>query len=402
MGKFCKTYKVPCACVTCYGVDCAQSPKTQGEAEIIRGVKLARDGTVLEEVHGLSSTPGLGTKRDVAKKEGLEQFPPPEIKPDAKSAATGTTPLQPGQSLSVAESALLRQLEGKPSARRKVYAGAVVVLGAVACAGVLLLGTYYLVDLMRPKPEPQGDVVASVPRVVEEPAAAEPEAAPTPIADLPAETKTLQEVVADVEASASSLPPLPSVSAASMTSAKEELAKQVKQLKEEGNAEVKNGNFAGARTSYQAAVEADPLYYEGWNNLANTYNDEGKQAEAEPIYKRGLAIEPESASLRFNLGNSHFRAKRYKDALNEFNVVLEQNPNDIDAHLLAGIAHYKLGEFAEASKHFQTVTVINPENADGYYNMALALRRQGQDALARVYYRDAIRLNPGLRTVARN
>ena len=46
--------------------------------------------------------------------------------------------------------------------------------------------------------------------------------------------------------------------------------------------------------------------------------------------------------------------------------------------------------------------MINPENADGYFNMALALRRQGQDALARVYYRDALRLNPDLRTVARN
>ncbi|MCC7391479.1 tetratricopeptide repeat protein [Candidatus Sumerlaeota bacterium] len=404
MGKFCKTYKVPCACVTCYGVECALSPKTRGEAEILRGVKLARDGQILEDIQGLGSSPGLGLplRPDPAEDDSpAPSAPMPRQAPPMGAAGTLPPPLP--KPTAVPESVLLHQQSEPPSRRRQIYAGAVIVLAATACAGVLMLGTYYVIDWMKPAPV---EVVGRKVAVVPPPAEAPPPESPAPVAEAtppsepaaPAlvEKLALSDVITGLQPSSSSsfvLPP---------PSPKEQLAARVEEYKKAGNLDVKAGDFAAARVSYQAAVEADPLYYEGWNNLANTYNDEGKHAEAEPIYRRGLAIEPDSVNLHFNLGNSHYRAKQYQEALTEFNQVLAQNPNDIDAHLLAGISHYKLGQFAEASKHFQTVTVINPENADGYFNMALALRRQGQDALARVYYRDALRLNPDLRTVARN
>jgi tetratricopeptide (TPR) repeat protein len=366
MGKFCKTYQIPCVCLTCKDVECNRSPRTRGEAEILRGVKLSADGRVLDE--------------------------------EGPAHAPVTKPYSEPKGIAVNESILIAESPQAAGRRRAAMGPAALIVAAIASASVLLIGTYFIIESLKPKKQPL--LTEPAPAEVVEVAKTEPEPAPAEEAVTeasPKETLSIDEVLEKLKAKTppqSELPPPPPI--------EQNLAKKLEKMKEEGNIHVKKGEFAKAREVYQAAIEADPMFFQGYNNLANTFNDEGKHGEAEPIYRKGLEIEPKSSNLRFNLGNSHFRAGRYEQAILEFDQVLQVNPKDLEAHLLAGVAHFKLSHFEQAANHFQAITILNPESADAYYNLSLAYRRQGQEGLAMVYYRDAIRLNPGLRTIAKN
>ncbi len=78
---------------------------------------------------------------------------------------------------------------------------------------------------------------------------------------------------------------------------------------------LQQGRYAEAEKSFLAAVEKterfgpqDPRLANGLNNLALLYHDQGKYAEAEPLYKRSLAIlekalGPEHPNVATGLGN---------------------------------------------------------------------------------------------------
>lgn len=355
MGKFCKVYQVPCACITCKDVDCAHSPKTRGEAEIMRMVKLSVDGNVIDD-----DTPA-----------------PPSGYSEPKR-------------VSIDESTLISETPRD----RGLFTPTVLILSALFSAGVLLIAAYYVIGIVKPKPE---SILVPDESTAEVAAASADDQQPVEnkTEPEPAPTMSIEEVLNRLKANSppqSELPPPPPVV--------EELPKKLENLRTKGNDLVQKGDFASARQYYRAAINADPLYYQGYNNLANTYSDEGNQEQAEPIYAKGLEIEPASSNLRFNLGNAHFRAGRWEEALEQFNQVLTQNPGDQEAHLLAGVAHFKVGRFDEAAAHFRAITTLNPENGAAFYNLSLAYRRQGQDGLAQVAYRDAIRLMPELRASA--
>ena len=64
-----------------------------------------------------------------------------------------------------------------------------------------------------------------------------------------------------------------------------------------GEAAYQQGNYAEAVTQFRAALSAaeafgpdDPRVATGLNNLAGLYGTQGRYAEAEPLYKRALAI----------------------------------------------------------------------------------------------------------------
>jgi Tfp pilus assembly protein PilF len=61
-----------------------------------------------------------------------------------------------------------------------------------------------------------------------------------------------------------------------------------------------NGLWKEAAYRWQKAVEIDPTYAAAWNNLAISYEHEGKFEEARDAYERAVKLDPKNVLIRQN------------------------------------------------------------------------------------------------------
>lgn len=58
--------------------------------------------------------------------------------------------------------------------------------------------------------------------------------------------------------------------------------------------------WPSAATQFEKAVELDPTYAPGWNNLGIAYEQLGKFDDARKAYEKALALEPGNTFMRNN------------------------------------------------------------------------------------------------------
>ena len=61
-----------------------------------------------------------------------------------------------------------------------------------------------------------------------------------------------------------------------------------------------NGLWKEATYRWEKAVEIDPTYAAGWNNLAIGYEHEGKFEEARQAYEKAVNLDPKNLLIRQN------------------------------------------------------------------------------------------------------
>ncbi|MBI1290591.1 tetratricopeptide repeat protein [bacterium] len=349
MGIYCETYKCQCTSKACGASECAKALETRRRAEELRGVILDKDGVVI-----------------VVRKPEAGYSEPQTFKPNIvlPPSPTEKKPRDTTFYLLIASSVFTL----------------VLLVSALGYLGWIMLA---------PQPAPVG--VPTQPVAV----AAPPQAVPTPTpAQAPAELPPELRVTSVLQSSPSSNRPI-RASGLALDSPERDNSPSGK-LKSLGNEVRRKGNLKEAREFYRASVEADPSYYEGYNNLGNTYTDTGDHGGAAPIYQKGLVIVPESETLRFNLGNTMMRAGRYAEAAAEFERVVYYNESDMEARLLLGICYYHQGRNNEASAVFQSILAVDKDHALANYNLALVMDRLGRPELGSAYRREALRLKPEL------
>ena len=94
------------------------------------------------------------------------------------------------------------------------------------------------------------------------------------------------------------------------------------------------GKWAEAAALYQEALKEQPKSAEATYNLALCLYRQGQFDKAEPIFKKALELAPPGAlkgQAAYNMGNTQFRQKKLKEALESYKVALRWNENDDDA-----------------------------------------------------------------------
>ena len=74
--------------------------------------------------------------------------------------------------------------------------------------------------------------------------------------------------------------------------------------------------------------------------------------------------------------------------------LLEQNPNDAEAHTKAGRAELYFGQVLKALDHFQAAIKADPKNDRAYYELGFIALRQNKLAEAQQAFENVVRLNP--------
>ena len=123
--------------------------------------------------------------------------------------------------------------------------------------------------------------------------------------------------------------------------------------------------FEGAIEFLKKATEIRPDDYGALVQLGNAYFDSNKYEDAEKAYTKALAKKPDDVDVRTDLGLTFvFRDEpNYDRAIQEFNKVLEQNPNHIQALQNLTVAYTKKPDAAKASATLARLESVDPTNA---------------------------------------
>src|SRR5712691_8133629 len=116
-------------------------------------------------------------------------------------------------------------------------------------------------------------------------------------------------------------------------------------------------------------------------NAADRYRWDSQWAEAAKEYQRALAEFPDDAAARGGLGFCHMQTKQWKQALDEYEYILKQDPSNVIA----------LSKTAELY-----VILSRREDAyRAYLHLAELYSQAGQGARAEATWQKAVQLSPG-------
>ena len=112
------------------------------------------------------------------------------------------------------------------------------------------------------------------------------------------------------------------------------------------------------------------------------------------LYRSAARVSPNSARIRFNLGNAHLRRMEYAIAEKEYRLALSIYSEFNDARMNLGMAVLQLGRPREAIGFLETVTTNRPGLADAWVNLGTAHRALGQVDEAEQTFKRALEIDP--------
>lgn len=151
----------------------------------------------------------------------------------------------------------------------------------------------------------------------------------------------------------------------------------------------KVGELAAARRSYAAAVRdaapprsGDEALSRGlaYAHLANLERQDGRLAEAEKLYRQGLALLP-ARDLRLNLADLLLARGAYAEAAELYAAARGQEPKDAEVRHSEAAALILLGRFGDARKALEDGVAALPEDLELRHLLArlLAIAPQAAD-----------------------
>lgn len=128
-----------------------------------------------------------------------------------------------------------------------------------------------------------------------------------------------------------------------------------------------------------------------WYRRGTALLESGDPAAAAELLAWVVLEEPAAASVRESLARALFDARRYDDAVREFEVLVELVPDDDYAQFGLGLSLWRLGRFRRAADHLAMASVMRPDRAE----YAAALRQVRATLAAREEAGLASDLQPG-------
>jgi tetratricopeptide (TPR) repeat protein len=144
------------------------------------------------------------------------------------------------------------------------------------------------------------------------------------------------------------------------------------------------GRYEDARTSFEAATEADleegvgrfpsvlaTRLAHGHAQLADLYRQAGAMNEAVEELRRAVDLRPRFADIRNRLGRALIDSGDPAAAIGELEQILDLNPNFVTARINLGLAWYRSGDPDAARREWQRCLAQRPGDSQvtGYLRM---------------------------------
>ena len=107
-------------------------------------------------------------------------------------------------------------------------------------------------------------------------------------------------------------------------------------------------------------------------------------------------IDDTNISLDLSDATQAVKENRFEEALNLLNVILKENPDNIDSLYLAAVSSRYLKQFDQSKKHLENLLSNAPDMGRAYQELGHLSRDKGDYEKAVIHYRQACELNPAL------
>ena len=122
----------------------------------------------------------------------------------------------------------------------------------------------------------------------------------------------------------------------------------------------------------------------------------GRLDEAEAIYRRLLAADPDDAEAHHMLGLVAAQTGRIDEAERHLEAAIARRPDHPEAHNNLGNLRQLQGRLEEAVAAHERAVAIRPDNVKAHFNLAVALTRSGRPEEAERSYRRCLELDPAM------
>ena len=158
----------------------------------------------------------------------------------------------------------------------------------------------------------------------------------------------------------------------------------------------RNGRFLEAERLYRKVLAADPEHFDALHLLGVLAHQAGNADVAIDLIGKALTKNDRHPAAFNNLGDAFFAAGRPAEAETAYRRAVALNPEFALAHGNLGNALYALGRHREAESAYRQAVAIKPDYANAHCNLGNALRDLGRPEEAESAYRKAIAFAPDL------
>ena len=294
---------------------------------------------------------------------------------DPASAASG-----------VSESAA-QALAPAPVRRRRsfIWIGAIAVVVAVAGVGGYI---WYALDQLQPNRVAR----AAAPRPPPPPVATAPAPAVAAAAVSPSEPRAAPRPAPEMRAAApDSRPPTPAPIEPAPVLQPTQPAERARVPADvaAGYEALRRGDLEAARRSYAAAASSDLANLDATLGLATVEARTGRREQATALYRRALEIDPRNATALAGLAAMNDQAR--PEALEErLTRDIGEHPQSAALRYLLGNLHASQGRWSLAQAAYFDAYRLDPASPDILYNLAVSLDHLGQARPAADYYARAL------------
>jgi Flp pilus assembly protein TadD len=149
-----------------------------------------------------------------------------------------------------------------------------------------------------------------------------------------------------------------------------------------------------AEPFYRRAVALDPGFKEAWMNLGLAVLALGRTDEALSCHREALRLDPDSADAQNNLGMVHYAKGHIAEAQNCFRAALRLRSDHANATLNLGSTRQIFNHVEEAEGLFRRALVLGADPVRAKSNLSLALMEQVRPDEAEQCCREALAIQP--------
>jgi Flp pilus assembly protein TadD len=127
----------------------------------------------------------------------------------------------------------------------------------------------------------------------------------------------------------------------------------------------RNGSSEELIASLQKVLELYPDHAQAHHDLGGAYYQNGDNDKALEHYRKAAEIDPENGLYQRSLADYFYTvAGRVEDALDLYKKILDKQPGNLEAALMAGHLNVALKKFDDAEQYYKQVLEIEPWNQD--------------------------------------
>jgi len=143
-----------------------------------------------------------------------------------------------------------------------------------------------------------------------------------------------------------------------------------------------------------SAFSQEPDQFESLLASAQQAQARGDFEAAAELYRKTVAIHPEIAELRANLGLMYYQTGQDDQAIDAFRQAIRLKPTLLVPNLFLGLTYVKLKRFDDAIPHLKRAVLLNATDIQAQLGLGQAYTGIGKTRLATDSYLGVVRLDP--------